>query len=128
MCDYSCSYELINYTSITFLLKRKWDIFLLHTYCTRKLVYVMIIDLVYSATRMPDTRDASATRVQHKWHERVTSDTNATRVRHERRDCDTSEKFCFDNDTIENIFSDPYISYMANERLQFFIYLFIRIL
>ena len=28
------------------------------------------------------------------------------------------KKFYFDNDTSENMFSHPYISYMANERLQ----------
>ena len=28
------------------------------------------------------------------------------------------KNFDFDNDTSENIFSHPYISYMANERLQ----------
>ena len=43
--------------------------------------------------------------MQDEWY---TSDTSATRV----------ENFDFDNDTSENIFSDPYISYMANERLQ----------
>ena len=36
------------------------------------------------------------------------NDTSATRVK----------KFDFDNDTSENIFSYPYVSYMANERLQ----------
>ena len=35
-----------------------------------------------------------------------------------RYECDTSEKFDFDNVTSENMFSHPYISYMANERLQ----------
>ena len=44
-----------------------------------------------------------------------TSDTSATRVRH---GCYTSEKFDFDNDTCKNIFSHPYIYYMASERLQ----------
>ena len=42
-----------------------------------------------------------------------------TRVRHK---CDTSatqvKNFDFDNDTSENIFSHPYISYKANEILQ----------
>ena len=36
----------------------------------------------------------------------------------ERHECDTSENLDFDNDTSENIFSHPYISYMTNERLQ----------
>ena len=46
-------------------------------------------------------------------------------MRHKRHECDTSatrttrvKSFDFDNDTSENIFSHPYISYMANERLQ----------
>ena len=53
------------------------------------------------------------------------SDTSATRVRHERHECSTKvtsatqvKNFDFDNETSENIFSHPYISYMANERLQ----------
>ena len=72
-----------------------------------------------------DTNDASATRVRHKWHE---CNTTATRVLNERNECDTSytsdasgtrvRNFDFDNDTSENIFSCPYICYMANERLQ----------
>ena len=37
---------------------------------------------------------------------------------HERQKCDTSGNFDFYNDTSENKFSHPYISYMANERLQ----------
>ena len=37
-----------------------------------------------------------------------TSDTSATRVKN----------FDFDNDTSENIFSHPYVYYMASERLQ----------
>ena len=41
-------------------------------------------------------------------HECYTNDANVTRVK----------KFDFDNDTNETIFSQPYISYMANERLQ----------
>ena len=44
--------------------------------------------------------------------------TRATRMLHERQDCDTSEKFWFDNNTSENIFSYPYLSYIENERLQ----------
>ena len=64
--------------------------------------------LVYFTTRVPDTRHTSATRttrVQHAWD---TSGTSATRVRN----------FYFDNDTTENIYSQPYISYMKNKRLQ----------
>ena len=47
----------------------------------------VFLDLVYFTTRVPD---ASATRVKN---------------------------FDFHNNTSENIFSRPYISYMANERL-----------
>ena len=64
-----------------------------------------ITDLVYFTTRVPDT---SATRVTQVLLERHKCDTSATLVRN----------FYFDNDTSENIFSHPYISYMANERLQ----------
>ena len=60
--------------------------------------------------------DTSATRVEHECytqrtrvqHECYTNDTRATRVKH----------FDFDNDTSENIFFTPYISYIANDRLQ----------
>ena len=53
-------------------------------------------------------RDTSATRATGVRRECNTNDTSATRVKN----------FDFDNDTSENIFSHPYISYMANERLQ----------
>ena len=60
---------------------------------------------------MPDTSDTNATRVRHERHER-----------HERYMNNTSatqkKKFDFDNDTSKNIFSRPYIYYMASERLQ----------
>ena len=50
------------------------------------------------------------------------SETRATRVRQECYTNDTSatrvRNFDFNNYTSENIFSHPYISYMANERLQ----------
>ena len=62
------------------------------------------------------------TRVRQKRHKCDTSDTRTTQVRHE---CLTNDKsatlvrnFDFDNDTNENTFSHPYITYMANERLQ----------
>ena len=45
------------------------------------------------------------TRVRHEWY---TNDTSATLV----KNCD------FDNQTSKNIFSHPYIYYMASERLQ----------
>ena len=45
-----------------------------------------------------------------------------TSARHERQECDASatrvRNFDFDNDTNENIFPNPYIGYMANERLR----------
>ena len=48
------------------------------------------------------------------------SATQTTRVRLLHNDAITTrvKNFGFDNDTSENIFSHPYISYMANERLQ----------
>ena len=55
-----------------------------------------------------DTSEIRATRVRHKCYTNDTSAARTTRVRN----------FDFDNDTSENIFSHPYISYMANERLQ----------
>ena len=59
-----------------------------------------------------DTRkhecNTSETRVLHERHECYTNDTSATRVKN----------FDFDNDTGKNIFSHPYIYYMASERLQ----------
>ena len=48
------------------------------------------------------------TRVRHEQHEFDTNVTNATRVKN----------FDFDNDTSENIFSHPYIYFMASEILQ----------
>ena len=72
-------------------------------------------DRMYCTTRMPHRSDTSAiqaTRVWHVW------DTSGTRLLHERPKYDTSENFDFDNDTSENIFSQPYINYMAIERLQ----------
>ena len=54
-------------------------------------------------------------------HKCDTSATLATRVRHDYYTNDTSAKrvknFDFDNDTSKNIFSHPYIYYMASERL-----------
>ena len=61
-------------------------------------------------------------------HECNTSDTSATGVRQAarvRRRCNASatrttrvKNLDFDNDTGKNIFSHPYIYYMASERLQ----------
>ena len=63
--------------------------------------------------------------MRHKRHERNTSDTSATQTTgmlQERYTNDTRARrvknFDYDNDTSENIFSHPYISYIANERLQ----------
>ena len=83
---------------------------------------------------MPNTSDTSATpvtqmrqRVGHEWDR---SDTSATRVLHEGHEFKTKifllvslskakvKNFVFDNDTSKNIFSHPYIYYMANKRLQ----------
>ena len=66
--------------------------------------------LIYdtSATRVWKKRDASATRATRVRHEWYTNDTSATRVKN----------FDFDNDTGKNLFSHPYIYYMASERLQ----------
>ena len=58
------------------------------------------------------------TSARHKRHE---CDTNATRVRYECYTNDTSatwvKNFDFDDYTSKNIFSHPYIYYMASERL-----------
>ena len=57
---------------------------------------------------MPETSDASATRMTRVQHECYTSNTSATRVKN----------FGFDNDTNKNIFTPLYIYYMESERLQ----------
>ena len=56
----------------------------------------------------PHECDTSATRTTRAQHECYTNDTGETRVKN----------FDFDNGTIENTFSRPYVNYMANERLQ----------
>ena len=76
-----------------------------------------MLDLIWCTTQVPDTSAASGTQVTQMQHECDTSDTSATRVLHERHECDTSEKFWFCNDTSKNLFSHPYIYYMASERL-----------
>ena len=48
------------------------------------------------------------TSARHEQHECNTNDTSETRVKN----------FDFDNNTSENVFSYPYISYMVNKRLQ----------
>ena len=66
-----------------------------------------------------DECQARATQVQPECN---TTDTSVTRVRHKRYTNGTNatqeKNFEFDNETSKNIFSHPYISYMANERLQ----------
>ena len=61
----------------------------------------------------------SATRVRHECN---TSETRTTRVRHKCYMNEASatrvKNFDFHNNTSEKIFSHPYISYMANERLE----------
>ena len=82
----------------------------------------VIWDLVYFTTRVPDTCDTDTKRVTQVQHERSTSDISMTRVRHECYTNDTSaarvKNFDFENETNENIFSHPYINYLADERLQ----------
>ena len=84
--------------------------------------YVKSFDLVYFTTRVSDVSDTSATQVQHERHECTKSEKRATRAQHECDTKDTSttrrENFDFDNETRENMFLHPYISYMGNERLQ----------
>ena len=63
----------------------------------------------------------SATQVWHEWHEWHecnTSETQATQVHTSAIQTTRVTNFDFDNDTSQNIFPHPYISYMANERLQ----------
>ena len=81
-------------------------------------------DLVYFTKREPDTSKTSvtrATRGRHKQHECGTSEIRATQVWHECYKNDTSatrvKNFGFDKGMCENIFSNFYVSYMANERL-----------
>ena len=59
-----------------------------------------------------DSNNASAWRVLHEQQQCNKSATRTTQVRYKWK------KFPFDNDTTENMFSQPYISYMANERIQ----------
>ena len=90
-------------------------------------------NLAYFTTRVPDTSDLSGTWATQLWHECNTNDTSATSLRHEQHECNTIatqeqyecytnntsatrvRNFVFDDGTIEDIFSHPYMSYMANE-------------
>ena len=60
--------------------------------------------------------------VRHRRHECNTSAIRKARVRHECYTNDTSatrvKNFDLDNDTGKNIFSHPYVYYIASERLQ----------
>ena len=71
---------------------------------------------------MPDTSDTSATLATRMQHECDTSATRTIPVRHECYTDDASatrvKNFDVDNSTGKNIFSHPYIYYMASERLQ----------
>ena len=77
---------------------------------------------------MPDTSDTSAiqaTWMQHECdasirvrHERDTSEKRASQVRHECYTNDTTATRVKILYTSKNIFSQPYIYYMASERLQ----------
>ena len=69
---------------------------------------------------MPDTSDMSVTRAareQHELHQCYRKDKSVTRVLHECYTKDTTatwvKNFDFDNDKSKNLFSPPYISYMA---------------
>ena len=79
-------------------------------------------DLVYLTTRVPDTSDTGATRVLRLFHDCNTSVIRATRVQHEfctnEKSAIRVKNFDFHNNTSENMFLHPYISYMVNERLQ----------
>ena len=69
-----------------------------------------------------DTSDTSLTWVRHKPHKYDTSATRTAQMRHECYTNNTSAKRVkdshFDNNKNENIFSHPYIYYMASERLK----------
>ena len=69
-----------------------------------------------------DTNAIQVEGVQHEWDTSNTSPTQTARVRHDCYTNDTSvtrvKNIDFDNDTRKNIFSHPYIYYMASERSQ----------
>ena len=73
-----------------------------------KQLLINILDLVYFTTWVPDTSYTSATQTTLVRHDCYANNTSATRV----------TNFDFGNDTSENIVSNPYISYIANEKLQ----------
>ena len=80
--------------------------------------------LIYNTSARNEQHEcnASATRVRHEQHEWDTSNTSATQVQHECSTNNTSgtrvKNFDFDSDTSKNIFSQPFIYYMASETLQ----------
>ena len=80
------------------------------------------VTLALSMQHECDTSNTNARRVRHEWHECDTSVTRATWVGHEYYTTNKSatrvKTFDFDNDTGKNIFSRPYIYYMARDRQQ----------
>ena len=82
-----------------------------------KILYWMISDTLL--------KDLVCFSARHELHEWDTNDTSATRVLHEQHECNTNntsptrvKNFNFGNHASENIYSQPYINYMANQRLQ----------
>ena len=84
------------------------------------MLFISRSSLIYNTSA--DTSDTSATRATRMQHECDSSNTSMTLVRHECYKNDTSttrvKNFDFANDTSKNIFSHPYMYYMASERLQ----------
>ena len=84
------------------------------------MLFISRSSLIYNTSA--DTSDTSTTRATRMQHECDTSNASMTRVRHGCYKNDTSttrvKNFDFANDTSKNIFSHPYIYYMASERLQ----------
>ena len=84
------------------------------------MLFISRSSLIYNTSA--DTSDTSTTRATRMQHECDTSNTSMTRVRHGcyKNDMSTTrvKNFDFANDTSKNIFSHPYIYYMASERLQ----------
>ena len=66
------------------------------------------------------SNDTSATRVPHEecQCQCVSASASVKRVLHERHSATRVKSFDFDNNTSQNMFSHPYISYIVNERLQ----------
>ena len=78
------------------------------------------VDLVYFTTWVPDTSYTSVTQTTWVQHESDTANASAKQMTRMRHECYTNntnatrvKKFDLDNNTSENIFSHPYISYKA---------------